>query len=367
MSCSRRGGSCSGVIEQETRVNRDVLTPYGYSVGQNDKNYTPYSLFTLQSKIAPLIKAMGIERDKEWYMAYDIRRLTTEEGDMMQVCVQLYENGDILPVEDKELHSQLQSIVDTHVYHLDDYCLLLSDRSVLHYKGVHIDHTWYSTILEVYSPSLPLEDVIHEPGALYVRLDRSYSDYMGSDYVSKYNELQVQAYNYILDIYESGAIALGNTEIDDKFKVSWDLTRISDTDTMKGIYKPNWKNRWIAPQPSLFLMKRRTGIPYISFSVGKNNSIRHNISVQLNANKSRYVFLEDEVLVWISTIYRAEKIQAIIANAVSQSTRDVRTDKDYRFRYDLSVSDDEFSMAMLGRDYTEYTDLNIGVVRSTIL
>lgn len=444
MSCETCKTCVSGTCSerQEATETKDIFTPFWFTIiprngmdgtHRNEPNYEPYDLFCLMTKISPHIKAMGLRRDKDsaWYPRFiavrsnpdQIKFLTgkynfevkemdegetmyvddighihriDEDRDVMVITVQIYDGSDFVPVDTEEMRKEIQDMVDTQLNVHKGYVIVLHDRFPIFYKGEHINHTWFKMILrlipippEVVYPETQLDgrkfglEAIYDSGAIYAKLNGELS------YEKVYRDLHVTSLDNILQLYRRGCIKLGMnddvngngvSDIDIKFINDWQLTEYMD-----GYYIPKWINRWIAPQPSIFLMRRRAGIPYIAFDISLNNVVRHYVTMRLKKHNFRFVFCDNEVLIWVRNIVRADLAHAQVIKGISRSRGSVKTDKDFRFDYmrvgdreyeETEVEEESISVANLskdvyiipvkGRQYVEYTDLYVGTVRSVV-
>lgn len=379
MSCKKCGScgveGCEG--QQDPMETMDLMTKYSYSIVSdpngvevNEPNFRPYEIFTLNTKLAPHVRAIGLRESgntSTWYPRYEQRKIRYGDIDRMVITVQIYNGIDFVSIQRVELRDELQRLVDICTEDMKGYALVLHDRFPIYHKKVHLDHTWYKTILktipipneikysEIIDKVFSVEGIYKE-GGIYVELSGDL------DYETTYNTLHIQTLDNIVDLYKKGAVVLDDSNpMDIKFIQDWNLVKHKD-----GYVTPRWVNKWIAPEPSLFLMKRRSGIPYVSFNVGNNNVVRHYVSIELNREKFRYTFSDTEVLIWVRNIIRADRAHGLVMKSMSMARGRVKTDKDFRFNYVIDKSPDPYVVPMLGKEYTEYTDLYRGVTRSTV-
>jgi hypothetical protein len=283
----------------------------------------------------------------------------------MVITMQIYDGENCVPIETEELRLELQLLVDEAVAFEPDYCVLVHDRFPIFYNNTHIDHPWYQTLL----PKFPVPDTvvydqleeksygldcIYNSGALYIKLEQDLH------FNKAYQDTYLKTMDIILSLYKRGTIVLDTEDTD--FIAAWELAR-SDT---YGTYHPTWINRWIAPQPTKFLLDRRAGTPYLSFTIPLNNVARHEVAILLTKYKFRFVFCDTEVLVWIRSIMRADRAHNLITKAIGRSRGEVRTDTDIWFVYSDTVPEvaDPLTVVIIGNSYVEYKDLHNGVVRS---
>ena len=380
LGCKMEYDSCktcsSGDCEtsQVSIQTMDIFTPYSYSIIKeingvdiNEPNYKQYNLFTLNTKLSPQIKLIGKKKGESWFPRFEQRYIKDELGERMVITVQIYDGIDYVAIQNVELRDEIQDLVNECVNFLPEYSLVLHDVFNIFYRGVHIDHTWYKMILkmipivgDVKYPEIDDKkfglDIVYASGGLYVKLSADL------DYESVYDKIHISTLDNILRLYKMGIIALDkNNSLDVEFIRKWNLVEY-----MNGYWTPQWTNRWIAQNPSLFLRMKRAGIPYIQLNITMNNVVRHYVTIELKRERFRFVFQNDEVLVWVKNIIRADKAHHLVTRGIARSIGRVKIDKVYRFDYSIDKSNDPFIIPMLGKEYVEYVDLNYGVVRSVI-
>ena len=381
--CSSQDNDCNRIYTYIP--TKDIFTPYAYTVipinptddTRSPKyNYDEYNLFCLRTRLAPHVKSLGLRL--AGVDSWGIRFEPLLDDIIMRIAVVIY-NGDVfVPVTD-EFYEELQDLVDlicndTYIEedgqqeNIKDYCLLIHSTFSIYYKGVMIDKVWLSSVLPyiplpstvIYSqsfdtlygyPSLYLPSGNTESDGVYIKLERKFS------YTTTYNKLYLQTLDIIHDFYTRGTIIL-DSQLDSNFIQLWGLTQnnVIKTNTNIGVYHPGWINRWIAPNPTKFLLDRRSGIPYIPFSIPDDLAFKHGISIKLKKHNFRFVFSNNEVLVWVRNIIRADLAHTCVVSGMSYVKAIVITDTRTRLPNVLDIN-----------NTVKYRDIKHGIVTSVLV
>lgn len=379
MSSCTVNGECG--IRNEYIPTIDVFTPYAYPVlsdTASDKsslekqNYDEYDLFCLRTRLSPHIKRLGLKIAgvDSWGIRFEPLLYNT----VMRISVVIY-NGDIFVPITSDFHQELQDLVNSicgDKYtedgdNIKDYCLLIHSEFSIPYENSIIDKVWLESVLSylpfpttvIYSQT---QDKVHEYDSLYVfpaegelsglyvKLERKLL------YNNAYHRLYMQVLDIIYDFYIRGTIIL-DPDADSTFIQLWGLTqnRIIHSESRFRMYHPGWVNRWIAPNPTKFILDRRSGIPYIVFSLSNSTSTKHGVAIKLKKHAFRFTFSSNEVLVWVRNIVRADLAHNCIMSGISYVKGEVITDVDTRLPPSIESNT------------IKYRDLKYGIVTSMIV
>jgi hypothetical protein len=373
MSCGSPDGSCSSETVQVSET-LEVFTPFTHTIVDKIEdeikyNYDQYDLTCFSSKMAPIIRQMGVRYSDE-RATWSHRLVSKIRDNIIVLVLAIYEGDTRVPITSTQLQSELQLAVDTITQQQNKSdILLLHPLFPVHYRGVMMDTVWLDAVLKM----LPLPESVRYGSAdtteyaygceykseplpgVYIRLERTHNFLLPRD------SLYMSAMDTLLSLYNTGTIVLSNTAPDLEMVSNWDLVDVTAQHSIVNIsstpyrlYQPRWNNRWIAPNPTQFLMDRRAGTPYISFKIHNNSKTRHSISKKLSKEGFRFVFSNEEVLVWTRNIVRADRAhQKIVSGSLSI--------------YPNIYTDSDGPLPTTYKDRVTYRDLEYGEIVSVSL
>lgn len=336
-TCESGGCSPSDVKVVETY---EVYTPYSSTIEEvwskkmQYNNYTPYDLFSLKSKLTPMLREIDAGSPSFEHKV---------KGDDMIMVVSLYNGSIFKPITNSEDQQRIQAMVDKAVEIHKDDVLLIHDKFPITLDGVTMDKVWLHGILKCMKG--------YDDGALYINLreDRRFNDTV--------SRMIYEIVSFLRDLYVDGCIVLDPSDnIDKEMITNWDLEPVYDDRFIHPTltpHKPRWINRWLAPSPTSFLLNIRSGQPWIAITIPNNKVARHTISVELDKAKFRYAYCDTEILVWVRNIIRADIAYSKILKGISKAYGFVTTDMEK-----------DIGSIQNTNNTVEYNDLEYGRIRS---
>jgi len=289
------------------------------SVDTPDINYTPYTLFSLKTRLQAGIDAIlgnGI----------DIRMISQELRNRMILTLIFYRgNTEVIP--EPEIERKIQDLVDVETTERTSYSLIFtSARGLVLPSGRVVSPQWVSSMLpfvntarqhphgvDIYCASTLrtmrggdkfLHKVQFHPQGIFGDLSsiidyKKFSIQMGS-----------QIREELIQMYQSGYVL----NPDDKIAAAWELKSVN---VEVGLFRPMWKDERFAHPLADFLQQRIRGHDTIILHVSENWATRHFVASALLTLRKQFFFSGDHVHVNCYSLRAARKIVAAIDDAVA--------------------------------------------------
>jgi len=318
------GDSGKLVLKPKTPLvstSSQVILNYGFALNQNEaiaeRNYTSYDLYALKARISRFLAPT--------HPGLSVVLQPVEYDQMMRISVTLYDGSKLYPI-DPVLQESLGRYIDDIG---DNFMLILhGDHSIVH-DGLCMPSYWLQSMIPFLEPDK--DDYYYFESAIYADL----SQY--PDYEKHYHRILFKFLDTLRALYLKGSIVL-HPVLDQKLIRNWSLgpvdrgsadrdpdtgtsTLANPTPAVPTIYQPTWSNVLIARNPTPFLYHIRSS-NLISFDIGLNNVLRHEITSRLLTDKwgmnLDFYFEDHTVKVGISDLILASKVSKIICKARAQ-------------------------------------------------
>lgn len=292
----------------------------------SDCNFTPYSLFILETRLYPLIYSMfpyyidivkqsQYNADKDRMDMYLVLRKMEDTEDPF-VVNPLLEITD----EQREIISNKINEINAHNpnYALIDVNELYKTVNNYNKKGKKSRYPLLNSKISFSYFSKMLQ---------YTGIDSSYNPfvrpegiYLGfnpvSNYKEAYYEVCVFLINRIQEYYDNGVVILENL-VDsiskEQLVKNWELFPIDKEEIVKTIYQPNWNDERFARNQVDFLTLKMEGDPFIRLRISDNLVKRHGIAKIL---QNKTMIMEGSYLkVEVINLQEAREVAALVTSA----------------------------------------------------
>ena len=310
-------------------------------------NYTPYSLFCLETRLIPLLKKLV---SPTVFVNFDTERRDSRIYQLVKIYTQ-----------DSEGRSSLAKLTDTqldiirvqvdYITTIDrDYCILITgDDLVVSDSGEPLPPSWVKTIL----PYLPLDNIVYpfyKNDAIYVNLNARSEPYraLSPDYTETYTTLTSYVRQTLNSYYRSGYVV--SYCVAEEVTGQLELQPLSDDGYL---YAPSWIDHRFAPNPVEFILNRLRGETEVRVKIGNNQVKRHLVSQAFNQLDVDYLFSGPYLIFQADSLQQIRTWTSAAANAAGLAQGKVIT---------LSVPDEEqlnrYRDTLEGFNFTIYRSLD---------
>jgi hypothetical protein len=288
-------------------VPKVLYTPFTRSIHDDVNpetaldNYTDiidYDIFALKSRLTPIYRAL-LGR------SIDVR-FARIPADKSPIVIELYAGTNKVSLS-AATYSLLQDEINEQINKPYPHALVLAFPALMFTDdGIPIDSDWITHMA-------PYLDIPHTPdkgAAPFITTDGIYVDLSKTvDFGNEYNALVNMIVDQYQLLYAKGLVAdirCANIAVD------WSLVKV-DIPIAKGekpapLYRPDWQDLRLAPDPVKFINQRLDGERFIKIRIDDNNVVRHAVSRVIDYCKGLCYFQGKAVFIIADNLSATQRV-----------------------------------------------------------